>query len=704
MKRFLLPLVIAVSAFSALSVYSQDVATRNLLLRGGNTSVGNIGTLTVTTLTAPRSYSLPDASGTILLTPNATLSPNRILVTNNNGLVVTQNMTAGSLVIGKTDGTYAVGAPTGARGLVVTTGDGTLDFAMPTGTSDALLRYDNVSGAWVASSGATLDGTGNLVINGNTTLGDGATDQVTINGVVSQSGGQVTFGGNVDANAGLDVTGTLSQTGGAVNFSVTSMTIAGLPSTVGSDVVMIDGSNVVTRTPITSLIGADNGITYNENAPNDGKMRLGAPNATGSTLTGNRYVNIGSQSLYFTTNSGANNVMVLNGAPNSNSYGISLFAGEGDDILLSGPTTINTGQNGDLSVISGTTVGSRLDMSSAVASFSYENGAAELRVTLDPSTGIVLSANDGAGSITDVTVGTSELTISGNVGQSNGNVTFAVGNTKTFAVAGTTNINTTGTKTTTIGNGNASAALTASTLTVGATTMNVTAPTITSTSTTSNTINAATLTLNSTAGYNTAIGNSTGTITNTGSSISSTASSGDYTITVQGGLNSDIVFNGVDTDNAPTDVLTINANNEVTRTLMTGTADEGLQYSSGAYRLGHSTNGSAPIVSSRFVRVGAGGTLTYNTAGGNTMLTLANNGDVGISTAGAGTTTIGGAAAGAISAQSASTVGLTAGTTASIASATTNINTGSGNVNVGSATGTNTVLGTTNINATGTNN
>ncbi|MBL1161082.1 MAG: hypothetical protein D8M52_05115 [Chlorobi bacterium] len=65
-------------------------------------------------------------------------------------------------------------------------------------------------------------------------------------------------------------------------------------------------------------------------------------------------------------------------------------------------------------------------------------------------------------------------------------------------------------------------------------------------------------------------------------------------------------------------------------------------------------------------------------------------------------TTIGSATAGTFSAQSATTVGLTAGTTANIASATTNVNTGSGNVNIGNAAGTNTVLGLTNINATGT--
>jgi hypothetical protein len=330
MKRFLLPLVIAVSAFTAVGVQAQDVATRNLILRGPNTTAANVGTLTVTTLTAPRTYGLPDASGTILISPNATLSPNRILVTNSSGLVVTQNMSTGLLIVGKTDGTYAVVAPTGTRGLVVTPGDGTLDLAMPAGTTDALLRYDNGAGAWVASTGSRLDGSGNLTIDGNTTLGDANTDIVAITGILNQTGGQVTFNGNVDAKAGLDVVGTFTQTGGAVSLDVSSMTIAGLPSSVGDDVVMINSSNTVSRTPITNLIGADNGLTYNENAPNDGKVRLGAPNSTGSTLSGNRYVNIGSQSLYFTTNSGSNNVLVLNGSTNSTGFGISLFAGEND--------------------------------------------------------------------------------------------------------------------------------------------------------------------------------------------------------------------------------------------------------------------------------------------------------------------------------------------------------------------------------------
>jgi hypothetical protein len=71
-------------------------------------------------------------------------------------------------------------------------------------------------------------------------------------------------------------------------------------------------------------------------------------------------------------------------------------------------------------------------------------------------------------------------------------------------------------------------------------------------------------------------------------------------------------------------------------------AEEGLQYdvATGEFKLGNATNGTAPIVSSRFVRVGTGGTLTFNT-GASKMLELNNDGSVNISTTGTTTTTIG---------------------------------------------------------------
>ncbi|MFN5377177.1 MAG: hypothetical protein ACK5BQ_00215, partial [Ignavibacteria bacterium] len=254
------------------------------------------------------------------------------------------------------------------------------------------------------------------------------------------------------------------------------------------------------------------------------------------------------------------------------------------------------------------------------------------------------------------------------------------------------------------------------------TTMSLTAgSTLTATGATAATVNATAgaLTLNANSGTGSVVVNATNAagdvdinagdaITVDGKTIAMTTVGGDVTIAVPGAASgNDLVLTGIDTDAVPTQMLTLNAGNAVRKTTLSSTADQGILFdvAAGKYRLGGEAVDVNSITTGRFVTVGAAGTLKFNTAAGaNDMLVLNNNGNVGISTSGAGTTTIGGAAAGAIGAQSASTIGLTAGTTASIASATTNINTGSGNVNVGSATGTNTVLGTTNINATGTNN
>ncbi len=208
-------------------------------------------------------------------------------------------------------------------------------------------------------------------------------------------------------------------------------------------------------------------------------------------------------------------------------------------------------------------------------------------------------------------------------------------------------------------------------------------------------VNAATVdvlgatTINTTGSAQTTIGS-----TATGGAVN-VRSSGVNPITIDVGINTNnLVLNNIATAANPDDFLRITAGNAVRRIAGANLADEGLMFENGAFRMGHSTNGSNPITSNRFVRLN-GGNLTFNTAG-NTMISLASTGNVGISTTGGGSTNIGSAAAGAITAQSASTVDVTAGTTLGLASVTTNINNGSGNVNLGNAAGTNTILGTTN--------
>ena len=179
-------------------------------------------------------------------------------------------------------------------------------------------------------------------------------------------------------------------------------------------------------------------------------------------------------------------------------------------------------------------------------------------------------------------------------------------------------------------------------------------------------------------------------------------------------------------------------------------ADEGGQT---ALRLGSvvpgTGAGSNPLETTRYINLSNQSLIVNRGLGLDAMITANGNTDdvtintatttilgstsVGINTTGAGTTTIGSNAAGAILAESATTITATAGTTMdlnaatldvdvtgnttidaanitntattnfNVASTTTNVNTGGGNVNIGTTTSNVTVVGATNINTTGGN-
>ncbi len=149
----------------------------------------------------------------------------------------------------------------------------------------------------------------------------------------------------------------------------------------------------------------------------------------------------------------------------------------------------------------------------------------------------------------------------------------------------------------------------------------------------------------STAGAgNTTIGNTTA-----GGAVQILANN-NVTIDVAATTNN-LTLNNIDDDNTTVHVLTLtgaNSGNVRTQSLSDlVAADQGVQWnetgSDYEVRLGHATAGTGnQIVSSRFVNVGAGGTLTFRDAGTSTeMLVLNNNGNVQVNTSGTGTTTIG---------------------------------------------------------------
>jgi hypothetical protein len=261
------------------------------------------------------------------------------------------------------------------------------------------------------------------------------------------------------------------------------------------------------------------------------------------------------------------------------------------------------------------------------------NPGAAKSVTTNGSLSVAVDA-----SVTGNTSLTGNLTVGGNTSLGN-SATDQTTITGVTSVTGTTSINTTGTANTDIGNGTGTFSLTSPGLNIS--TAGVISDAGGAVEITDDLTVVGTTTINATGTSNTTIGNT---------------GAGTTSVTLNAGTNGDIVFGGVDTDAAPTYMLTItDPANAVRKTLMTGTADEGLQYSSGSYRLGNATDGSTPITSARFVRMGTGGSLTFNTAT-HTMLSLPVSGNVGLSTTGTGTTTIGSATAGNITAQSNGTV------------------------------------------------
>lgn len=134
-------------------------------------------------------------------------------------------MTVQKLTIGSVDINSSTSASEGATLVGTNTSDYT-NFTPASGTVQAALEaIDTSLGAISGGTGSftslTVTGTSDLqgAISNTSATNAGA---VTIADAITQTGsGQVTFGGNVDANAGLDVTGALNLAGGTT-YKVTA--------------------------------------------------------------------------------------------------------------------------------------------------------------------------------------------------------------------------------------------------------------------------------------------------------------------------------------------------------------------------------------------------------------------------------------------------------------------------------------------------
>ncbi|MFN5377750.1 MAG: beta strand repeat-containing protein, partial [Ignavibacteria bacterium] len=371
-----------------------------------------------------------------------------------------------------TSAEMATNAKTGAMSSssVKTESDGdvslTSTYGSPiTATASTVLASGATGSSITTTAGTITQNAATINLNGATTISNTLTQ--------TGAGNQVTFAGNVDANNGLDVAGanltvggnkftvdvtngntaiagTLGVTGtttlnGAVNVgnggdavvvdvSSSTLTVNGLNTAAGSDLVMINGSNVITRAPLTSLIGANEGLTYDENA--SGKMRLGSDTRAGASATGttvNRYVNVGNNNqLIFTTNAGLADVVTINGS--AANYGVKLNALGTGLIQTSGNTLAQAPSN--YTIQSGTVTGSTLNsgteltLSNSGGSLSYKNGTLDMSVAFDPTGQSVVISSDNGPDDSYLSVSATGTTIKGTLNQVGGMLVQISGNTE----------------------------------------------------------------------------------------------------------------------------------------------------------------------------------------------------------------------------------------------------------------------------------
>ncbi|HLP28433.1 MAG TPA: hypothetical protein VK147_07325, partial [Candidatus Didemnitutus sp.] len=414
---------------------------------------------------------------------------------------------------------------------------------------------------------------------------------------VNVDGSDLTFTANVGAETPLTIVGGVNSGVVLAASAGGDIVMTGVDVDVAStDFLTLDGSNRVRRAPVAGT--AQEGITYSANA-----YRLGGPLVTDSPFLTNRFVNIDGSNLTITSNGGANTPFVVTGTANS---GVALNADGLGTLELTGTTNIN------VSGTANTTIGN--------------TGVGATTVTLNAGTtgNIVLG-----GVVTDATpteiltiTATNEVRRSTLSGTAQEGIVFTTGAYRLGGAANTDNPFLTnrfvnidasnlsftsdgGASTTMLltGGVNSGVAMT----TAGTGTIAMTGPTDVTGATTINTTGAA----------NTTIGNTVG-----GGAVSLN-SSGVNPITIDVGVNTNnLVLNNIATDATPTELLTITAGGQVRRSTMSGTAQEGVVYTAGAYRLGGAAVTDNPFLTDRYVNVD-GSDLTFTSNGGaNTPLVV----------------------------------------------------------------------------------
>ncbi|MBS1560635.1 MAG: hypothetical protein JSS89_03440 [Bacteroidetes bacterium] len=653
-RGLLLGLSLSIATFSVATAQTGSLQGRRVILNDGGLTTGTFNRIQLNTpadgsLTGDYNLILPPSNGAvdnILFVESVPSAGNSQLnftsgdqlfwklKGNNTTFVDGTNNLLGTLTADPlniiTGGTMRIRV-TAAGNVGIGAGNAPSQLFAVGGGAGGNLTIDN-SGNLVTAGNLTINGTGTNAIGvaatTNTILG---TTTVTGNALVNNSGA-FTTGIGTGTNTGLvsignGAGGGITADAGAGNVVLNNI-LSAVPAPTDYMVWMTAVGNNVRRTLLSGT--ADQGLMHEA-----GQYRLGNSTDGNTPIVSSRFVRVGAAGT-LTFNTATTTALVIN---NGGLVDLNTVGGANTNIGTTGAGTL---------ALRGASITGTAPVMSSTSTTSNDINAATL--TLNSTAGYNTNVGNATG-----TFGLTSTQL--NIASATGNISDAVGN-----VVVADNLDVTGTGTNNIGVAAATNTILGTTGVTGATTIN----------------NSGAFTTDIATGTN------TGLVT-----IGNNANGGG--VTVSAGTTNLVLNNITIATPAVTDyaVWMTAAGNNVRRQLLSGTADQGLMYEAGQYRLGHSTDGNNPITGARFVRVGGGGTLTFNSGTAN-MLTLNNNGNVDVSTTGTGVTTIGNATGGNVSVLSAGTIAATG---------TTNINTtGNAVTTIGSLANT----GGTNIRANGT--
>lgn len=551
------------------------------------------------------------------------------------------------------------------------------------GAATETLNFSNSGGV------LNVEVDGSLSVDNNSTLGDADGDVQSLRGVtvINTAGnapttiGSLTNTSSVAVRANNDITIDVAAT-------TNDLILGNIASTTTPvNMLTIENSGAVRQKLLTSM--ADEGIQFDATS---GEFKLGHDTPGSNPITSTRTVNIDpTGSLAFTTDGADALSATFSGSADNLTLTKTVTASAG----IMTATITGSGLGTATIAIEGVGTGSPFNQYGLVGRANYTGGASASAGGGPYSVGVAGTTNPTGGTIKNWGIqGSSNTANAGsNVGLwgnaingaktsigvvgvsgNGGSQALAEGitwNSSALLPAGSTvgvlsyndlgglnnwslvtlgralfngefQANTTGGLSTDIGgNGNATG-IHSSTINIGTGAYATTANIGTSANATVNVLGD--VNINATGAGGTDIGNTSGGVVNVQGNgtnglnlLGDGTAGGDNTIVIDpgtaGGLGNeyDLVLNNILVDSPIQDLLWITAGNEVRRATLTLIANEGVAFETSAFRLGSATDGTNPIVSTRYVRMNAGGSLTFNSvAAGQTLVMDNATGNIGV--------------------------------------------------------------------------